>query len=64
MDSTIFKEFAKWFVEQVRDPTAGVRKVPLLYDGYRSHMKIQALDTFASGGFIAYTLPAHTSGIT
>jgi hypothetical protein len=27
-------------------------------------MKIQALNTFASGGVIAYTLPAHTSGTT
>jgi hypothetical protein len=64
MNSTIFKEFAKWFVEQVRDLTAGCRKVLLLCDGYRCHMSIQALDTFASGRVIAYALPAHTSSIT
>jgi hypothetical protein len=63
MDSN-FKEFAKWFVDQVRDLTAGGRKFLLLYDGYRSHMNIQALDAFASGGVIAYTIPAHTSGTT
>jgi hypothetical protein len=48
MDSTICKEFAKWFVEQVRDLTAGGRKVLPRYDGYRSHINIEALDTFAS----------------
>jgi DDE superfamily endonuclease len=64
MNSTIFKEFAKWFVEQVHDLTAGCRKVILLYNDYRCHMNIQALDTFASGRVIAYALPAHTSGTT
>jgi hypothetical protein len=51
-------------VDQVRDLTAGGRKVLLLYDGYRGDMDIQTPDTFASGVVIAYTLPAHTSGTT
>jgi DDE superfamily endonuclease len=62
MNSTIFKEFAKCFVEQVRDLTAGCRKVLLLCDDYRCHLNIQALDTFACGRVITYALPAHTSG--
>eukprot|EP00171_Calliarthron_tuberculosum_P001809 IDg1809t1 len=40
------------------------RKVLLLYDGYRSHMSLKALQILQRGNVETYALPAHTSGTT
>lgn len=62
IDKFSFHRWAERFVKEVEDLTRGGRKVLLIYDGYRSHMGIRALETLRSGGVIAYALPAHTSG--
>ena len=64
MDKYICIEWAKQFVEDVKDLTSGTRKFLLLYDAYRIHMSLQALTTFEQGGIMAFALPAHTSGST
>lgn len=48
----------------LKDLTEGDRKVILLYDGYRSHMSLAVLELFRKKCFIAYALPAPTSGTT
>lgn len=35
----------------------------LIYDEYKFHLGIKALDTLKNGNVIAYYLPAHTSGL-
>lgn len=64
IDKKIFREWATRFVKEVADLTQNGRKVLLLYDGYRSHMGIEVLETLEKGGVIAYALPSHTSGST
>lgn len=48
----------------MKDLTAGDRKVLLVFDGYRSHLGFQVLETLDQGNVIALALPAHTSGVT
>ena len=36
----------------------------LIYDGYKSHLDIRALEALKEAGVIAYAFPAHTSGST
>jgi hypothetical protein len=36
----------------------------LTYDGYRSHLAVEALEMLVDAGVIVYALPAHTSGST
>ncbi len=55
-------EWARRFIENVKDLTADGRKLLLTYDGYRSHMTIPVLELFKSSNIIVYCLPAHTSG--
>lgn len=64
VDKQIFIRWARRFVEDVQPLTAGGRKVLFTYDGYRSHMSIEALEVLNDAGVIAYALPAHTSGTT
>lgn len=63
MDSRIFSSWAEEFVEGVKEKTRNGRKVLLIYDGYKCHLGIKALDTLKNGNVIAYCLPAHTSGL-
>ena len=44
--------------------TQNRRGILLLYDGYRSHMSYQTLSVLDSGGIIASSILAHTSGTT
>ena len=64
VDSDNFVRYSKRFVNDVSDLTEKGRKMLLLYDGYRSHMMLRALEILHEGGVIAYALPAHTSGLT
>lgn len=62
VDKHNFVEWVKHFVEDVKDLTVNGKKVLLIYDGFRSHMCIEALEILKLNGIIAYALPAHTSG--
>ena len=64
VDSNNFYEWAKLFVNHVKDLTFGGRKVLLTYDGYRSHMSLRTLELFSSNNIEVYALPAHSSGKT
>eukprot|EP00171_Calliarthron_tuberculosum_P006015 IDg6015t1 len=64
VDSVNFFNWAKVFVESVRDLTAGGCKVLLIYDAYRSHMSLNVLNLFRQNGIVVYALQAHTSGKT
>jgi hypothetical protein len=64
VDKHKFLQWAKIFVEAVADLTTDGRKVLLIYDGYRSHLGLEALKTLMVCGVLAYALPAHTSGTT
>lgn len=64
VDKEHFVRWAEQFVLDVKQQTGNNRKVLLTYDGYRSHMSIEALEILEEGGVIAYALPAHTSGTT
>lgn len=63
VDSGIFTEWASNFVDTVKSKTLNGRKVLLIYDGYKSHIGIKALDILKNGSVIAYCLPSHTSGL-
>lgn len=52
------------FVDSVLDLTAGVRKLLLTYNGYRSHMSLRVLELFDKNDIISYALLAHTSSKT
>lgn len=64
MDSINFYEWAKVFIESVRDLTASGRKLLLTYDAYRAHTTLSVLELFKKNNIIVYALPAHTSGKT
>ena len=62
-------EWARRITEDMRDLTANGRKVLLLYNEYRSHMCIHALELFMLStclikNIVAFALPAHTNGVT
>lgn len=63
VDATIFTSWAEHFVKFVENKTMNGKKVLLIYDGYKSHIGIKALDILHNGGVIAYCLPSHTSGL-
>ena len=44
--------------------TSSDRKVFLIYDGYRAHLCLEFLKTFANNNVALYSLPVHTSGKT
>lgn len=64
VDKSNFIRWAELFVEDVADLTKQGRKVLLLYDGYRSHMSLRAVQILRKGNVVAYCLPSHTSGKT
>jgi DDE superfamily endonuclease len=64
MDKAIFSQWARDFVKEVADLTSGGRKILLPYDGYRSHLAVEALEILVEAGIIVYALPTHTSGST
>jgi hypothetical protein len=64
MDKAIFIWWARDFVKEVADLTSGGRKILLTYDGYRSHLAVEALEILVDAGVIVHALPAHTSGST
>lgn len=57
-----FPQFAKLIVEDIKDLIENGRKVPLTYEGYRSHLGRKVLWALEQGGVIALALSAHTSG--
>ena len=64
IEKNTFVKWARLFVEEVTDLTQNSRKVLSLYDGYRSHLSYEALKVLDDGNFIAFPLPAQTSGTT
>lgn len=64
VDKANFIRWAMGFVDEVKDLTAGGRKVLLIYDGCRSHMSVKVLQFLKCGGVEVYVLPAHTSALT
>ena len=64
VDRDDFCRYTLRFFGDICGLTQNSRKLLLLYDGYRSHMNIGALEILRVGGVIAYALPAHTTGVT
>jgi hypothetical protein len=64
VDKHNFLQWAKIFVDAVADLTNDDRTVLLIYDGYRSHLGLEVLNTVMNCGVLAYALPAHTAGTT
>ena len=64
VDKVNFERRAKRFVADIADKTANMRKVLLVYDGYRSHLGFKVLEKLKTGNVITYCLPAHRSGTT
>lgn len=64
IDSSLFAQWAEYFVRTVRHLTNGNRKVLLIYDACRAHMTLHALSILRKGNIEVYALPAHTSGFT
>jgi len=62
VDSENFYQWARLFVESVKDLTSNGRKLLLTYDAYRAHLSLRVLELFLANGIIVYALPAHTSG--
>ena len=63
VDKINFDEWARRITGDMNDLTANGRKLLLLYDGYRSHTCVQALELFKKN-IVAFALPAHASGVT
>ena len=64
IDAVNFMNWARLFVEHVRDLTYGGRKILLIYNGCRSHMSLAVLEYLRSNEVEVYALPAHTSEFT
>ena len=61
VDKFSFERWAADFGIECKSLTALGQKVLLLYDGYRSHMSLKALEILKANNIIAYALPSHTS---
>ncbi|PXF43024.1 hypothetical protein BWQ96_07272 [Gracilariopsis chorda] len=63
VDRANFMKWAEQFLKQT-EKKRSTGKILLIYEGYRSHLDIQIWEMLAKSTFIAYALPAHTSGTT
>ena len=64
VDKENFRRWVPFYLQQIQPLLQDDRRVLLIYDGYKSHLDIRALETLKEAGVIAYALPAHTSGST
>lgn len=64
VDSHNVLQWAKLFVEDVKDLTADGRRVLQILDGYRGNMNYTILKLIESSGVIVYAVPVHTSSST
>lgn len=55
VDKANFVQWSRRIVEDLKCLTANGRKELLLYDGYRSHMCLEALEMFKANGIIGFT---------
>lgn len=54
MDTNIFTSWALFFVEHVKAKTMNGKKVLFNCDGYKSHLKVKALDILKKGNVISF----------